>query len=115
MPLHWLIELLVDVGVSAATDSVVSRISDRQSHLDVEIAALRETVSPYDLRIMLTDVARAGIEEHSFNKAETREFVRTHVRVPLSQMIQRGEVSHGDCVTIDWDEGISLSSLPAEG
>lgn len=114
MVLFVLIEALLHIGGTAVTDAITGPAGPKLTHLGVEIEDLARLLDPYDLSITIKDSARDAISALEMDKAETKRYVHEYIRGPLSRMIQRGEVEHGQRVFVDWDEGVWLSVVPRD-
>jgi hypothetical protein len=111
MVLFTLIEALQQIGGMAVADAITGPAGPKLTHLDVEIEELARLLEPYDLRVTVKDRAREAIMALELDKAGTKGYVHERIREPLSRMIQRGEVRHGQRIYVDWSDSVWLSAL----
>ncbi|MBK9973898.1 MAG: hypothetical protein IPP14_03895 [Planctomycetes bacterium] len=122
-----LVRVLVETGVQFAAGAVIGAVVDKDDGLtpaappqpgtlDNELRKLRTLLLEYDLRFELRRAARAfllrGIENFD---GDAHELVTWHIRQPLAELINYGQVKHGDTVVVDCIDGVMrLTRTPSE-
>jgi ATP-dependent Clp protease ATP-binding subunit ClpA len=104
-----LVQALLDGSAVSLVSSITGADDRKLSPLDTELESLRATLAPHDLRLTVSHQAYDAIEDLGLVPKALHSYVQKHIRTPLAQIIQRGDVEAGQRIFVGWKDGVCLS------